>query len=148
MFRSMLKSTIHRATVTRSERHQAGSVTVDPVLMDAADLFPGERVSIVDLTTGARLEAHVVAGERGSGVVAVNGAAAHLVGPGDTIVLVAYGLLDSAQAAAFEPRVVHVDEANRIVDADHAPADLAGPVEPPAETADAAMLDALLQPES
>ncbi len=156
MFRTMLKSKIHRATVTRADLHYVGSVTVDPVLMDAADLLAGEQVTVVDVTNGARLETYVIAGERGSGVVGINGAAAHLVHPGDTVILIAYGTMDSAQAAVFEPRVVFVDDANRIVEAGtdpaHAPdgsglAGGAGP-ETPAETADAAMLDALLQPES
>jgi aspartate 1-decarboxylase len=160
MLRTMLKSRIHRATVTRVDAHHVGSVTVDPVLMEAADLLAGERVSVVDVTNGARLEAYVSAGERGSGVVAVDGAAAHPVRPGDTVVLIAYGQLDSAAAESFEPRVVFVDEDNRIIDpgTDHGLPDtsvadpsLADPslvVEQPAETADAAMLDALLQQES
>ncbi len=146
MLRTMLKSKIHRATVTRADPHHAGSVTVDPVLLDAADLLAGEQVTIVGVTSGARLEASVVAGERGSGVVGVDGAAAHLVRPGDTVVLVAYGRLDAAEAATFEPRVVHVDEQNRIVESGTAPAHPAA-APPPAETEDAAMLDALLAPE-
>ncbi|HEY0449122.1 aspartate 1-decarboxylase [Actinophytocola sp.] len=158
MFRTMLKSKIHRATVTQADLHYVGSVTVDPVLLEAADLLAGEQVSIVDVTNGARLETYVIEGERGSGVVGINGAAAHLVHPGDTVILIAYGLMDSAQAAVFRPKVVFVDEANRIVEAGadpaHAPADsgLVGgsepAAEPPAETAEAALLDALLQPES
>jgi aspartate 1-decarboxylase len=144
MLRTMLKSEIHRATVTRADPHHAGAVTVDPMLLDAADLLAGERITIVDATTGARLEAHVVAGERGSGVL---GAPAHLVAPGDTVSLVAYGLMDAAQAAVFEPRLVLVDDANAIVEpgVDSAPED---PGPRPAETAEAALLDALLQPES
>lgn len=155
MFRTMLKSTIHRATVTHADLHHTGSVTVDPVLMDATDLLAGEQVTIVDLTNGARLETYVIAGERGSGVLGVN---AHLVHPGDTVVLIAYAHLDSAQAAVFRPRVVFVDEANTIVEAGtdpaYVPADsgLTGGAEPAVETAaeteDAAMLDALLAPES
>jgi aspartate 1-decarboxylase len=143
MFRTMLKSTIHRATVTLADPPPVGSVTVDPVLMDAADLLPGEQVTVVDLTNGARLEAPVVAGERSSGVLGVSGAAA-----GDTVVLFSYGQMDSAQAAVFAPRVVLVDECNRIVEADTEPAPVAEPVGETAETADAAMLDALLQQES
>jgi aspartate 1-decarboxylase len=153
MLRTMLKSKIHRATVTQADLHYVGSVTVDPELMDAADLLAGEQVSIVDVTNGARLETYVIAGERGSGVLGINGAAAHLVHPGDIVILIAYGQLDSAEAAAFEPRVVFVDEHNRIVESStdpaHAPAGsgLANGAAP-AETEDAAMLDALLQPES
>ncbi|MPZ85130.1 MAG: aspartate 1-decarboxylase [Actinophytocola sp.] len=161
MFRTMLKSKIHRATVTRADLHYIGSVTVDPVLMEAADLLAGEQVAIVDVTNGARLETYVIEGERGSGVLGINGAAAHLVHPGDVVILISYGLMDSAEAAAFRPKVVFVDEANGIVGAgtDPAPAppgsglvngsEPAGPpVGPPAETAEAALLDALLQPES
>jgi aspartate 1-decarboxylase len=149
MLRTMLKSKIHRATVTQADLHYVGSVTVDPVLMDAADLLAGEQVAIVDVTNGARLETYVIAGERGSGVLGVNGAAAHLVHPGDIVILTSYGQLDTAEAAAYEPRVVFVDEHNRIVEAGtdpaHAPA--AAELVSGAETADAAMLDALLQPE-
>ncbi|HEY7592103.1 MAG TPA: aspartate 1-decarboxylase [Actinophytocola sp.] len=154
MLRTMLKSKIHRATVTQADLHYVGSVTVDPVLMDAADLLAGEQVSIVDVTNGARLETYVIAGERGSGVIGINGAAAHLVHPGDIVILIAYGQMDSAEAASFQPRIVFVDEHNRILetgtDPAHAPAGsgLGDGTEPPAETADAAMLDALLQPES
>jgi aspartate 1-decarboxylase len=115
--------------------------------MDAADLLPGEQVTVVDVTNGARLETYVVEG--GRGVLGVNGAAAHLVRPGDTVVLVSYGQLDAAEAAAHRPRVVFVDEHNRIVEPGaRVPAepDLPSGTEP-AETEDAAMLDALLQPE-
>ncbi|MGX7825688.1 aspartate 1-decarboxylase [Actinokineospora sp. 24-640] len=150
MFRTMLKSKIHRATVTQADLHYVGSVTVDPVLMEAADLLPGEQVAIVDVTNGARLETYVIEGERGSGVIGINGAAAHLVHPGDLVILIAYGLMDSAEAAAYAPHVVFVDADNRVVhlgaDAAHVPADsdlLSG-----AETADAARLDALLAVES
>jgi aspartate 1-decarboxylase len=156
MLRTMLKSKIHRATVTRADLHYVGSVTVDPVLMDAADLLAGEQVAIVDVTNGARLETYVIAGERGSGVLGINGAAAHLVHPGDTVILISYGQMDTAEAAAYEPRVVFVDEHNRIVESGADPADAPGdtdlvsgaaPAETAAETEDAAMLDALLAPE-
>jgi aspartate 1-decarboxylase len=150
MFRTMLKSKIHRATVTQADPHHVGSVTIDAELMDAADLCVGEQVTIVDAGTGACRQTHVIAGERGSGVLGVNGAAANVVAPGDVVVLIAYGLVDSAQAAVFEPRVVYVDEANKIVDADPGPATVAVVDvvdEAAAETRDAAMLDALLAPE-
>jgi len=150
MFRTMLKSKIHRATVTRADLNYVGSVTLDPVLMDAADLVDGEQVAIVDVTNGARLETYVITGERGSGVVGINGAAAHLVRPGDTVVLISYGLMDAAEAAAYRPKVVFVDDANSIVERGtavaHAPVD-SGLVSG-AETVDAAMLDALLAAES
>ncbi|MBA2471647.1 MAG: aspartate 1-decarboxylase [Pseudonocardiales bacterium] len=115
MFRTMLKSKIHRATVTQSDLHYVGSVTVDEDLMDAADLLPGERVAIVDVTNGARLETYVIPGARGSGVVGINGAAAHLVAPGDLVILIAYATMDEAESRHYLPRVVFVDDGNRIV---------------------------------
>jgi aspartate 1-decarboxylase len=115
MMRTMLTSKIHRATVTRADLHYVGSVTVDEDLLDAADLLPGEQVAIVDITNGARLETYVIPGERGSGVIGINGAAAHLVHPGDMVILIAYGVMDEAEAKAHLPRVVHVDADNRVV---------------------------------
>jgi aspartate 1-decarboxylase len=116
MLRTMLKSKIHRATVTQADLHYVGSVTVDEDLMDAADLLPGEQVAIVDVTNGARLETYVIAGPRGSGVIGINGAAAHLVHPGDLVILISYGQLDDAEARRYRPAIVHVDAANRVVD--------------------------------
>src|SRR5262249_6230163 len=115
MLRTMLKSKIHRATVTQADLHYVGSVTVDPDLLDAADLLPGEQVAIVDITNGARLETYVIPGERGSGVIGINGAAAHLVHPGDLVIVISYGLMDTTEAPSYVPAVVHVDERNRIV---------------------------------
>jgi aspartate 1-decarboxylase len=112
----MLKSKIHRATVTQADLHYVGSVTVDLDLMEAADLLPGEQVAIVDVTNGARLETYVIAGERGTGVIGINGAAAHLVHPGDLVILIAYCQMDDAEARAYQPRVVHVDATNGIVE--------------------------------
>ena len=114
MQRTMLKSKIHRATVTQADLHYVGSVTVDEDLMDAADLLPGEQVAIVDVTNGARLETYVITGPRGSGIIGINGAAARLVHPGDLVILIAYGIMDTAEARTFEPRVVFVDADNRI----------------------------------
>ncbi len=88
----MLKSKIHRATVTQADLHYVGSITIDADLMDAADLLPGEQVAVLDITTGARLETYAIEGERGSGVVGINGAAAHLVRPGDLVIVVSSGL--------------------------------------------------------
>src|SRR6266496_2171006 len=116
MLRTMLKSKIHRATVTQADLHYVGSVTVDADLLDAADLLPGEQVAIVDITNGARLETYLIPGERGSGVIGVNGAAAHLVHPGDLVILISYGLMDAEEARSFVPAVVHVDDRNRIVE--------------------------------
>ena len=115
MLRTMMKSKIHRATVTQADLHYVGSVTVDEDLLEAADLLPGELVHIVDVTNGARLETYTIAGERGTGVLGINGAAAHLVHPGDVVILIAYGQMESAEAASFRPSVVFVDQDNRVV---------------------------------
>jgi aspartate 1-decarboxylase len=116
VMRPMLLGKIHRATVTAADLHYVGSCTVDADLLDAADLLPGQQVDIVDVTNGARLTTYVIPGERGSGVVCINGAAAHHVHPGDVVILIAYGLLDDAEARAYVPRVVFVDAQNRIVE--------------------------------
>jgi aspartate 1-decarboxylase len=116
MLRTMLKSKIHRATVTQADLHYVGSVTVDAGLMEAADLLPGEQVAIVDVTNGARLETYVIPGERGTGVIGINGAAAHLVHPGDLVILISYAQMTDAEARAFTPSVVHVDAANEIIE--------------------------------
>ena len=123
MMRVMLKSKIHRATVTQADLHYVGSVTVDEELMEAADLLPGEQVAIVDVTNGARLETYVIPGHRGSGVIGINGAAAHLVHPGDLVILISYGLMSEEEARSYQPRVVHVDAANRIVELGSDPAE-------------------------
>ncbi|MBV2356313.1 aspartate 1-decarboxylase [Streptomyces sp. J2-1] len=115
MLRTLFKSKIHRATVTQADLHYVGSVTIDAELLDAADLLPGELVHIVDVTNGARLETYVIEGERGSGVVGINGAAAHLVHPGDLVIIISYAQFEDAEARAFRPSVVHVDGRNRIV---------------------------------
>ena len=115
MLRTMMKSKIHRATVTQADLHYVGSVTVDEDLLAAADLLPGEQVHIVDSTNGARLETYTIAGERGSGIIGINGAAARLVQPGDLVILIAYGQMDDAEARAFSPHVVFVDADNRVV---------------------------------
>jgi aspartate 1-decarboxylase len=116
LLRTMLKSKIHRATVTQADLHYVGSVTIDEDLLDAADLIPGEQVAIVDVTNGARLETYVIPGQRGTGVVGINGAAAHLVHPSDVVIIIAYAVMDDATARSYQPRVVHVDAANAIVD--------------------------------
>ena len=115
MMRIMMKSKIHRATVTQADLDYVGSVTLDSALMEAADLLEGEQVAIVDITNGARIETYVIPGERGSGVIGINGAAAHLVHPGDLVIIMSYAVLDDAEARALKPRVVHVDQDNRIV---------------------------------
>lgn len=122
MFRTMMKSKIHRATVTHADLHYVGSVTVDADLMAAADLIEGEQVCIVDITNGARLETYVITGEAGSGVIGINGAAAHLVNPGDLVILIAYGVLNEQECREYSPRVVFVDEANKPVELGSDPA--------------------------
>jgi aspartate 1-decarboxylase len=119
MLRTMMKSKIHRATVTQADLHYVGSVTVDEDLLDAADLLPGELVHIVDVTNGARLETYTIAGERGSGVLGINGAAARLVHPGDCVILIGYGQMDTEEARSFKPHVVFVDADNKIVGTGH-----------------------------
>lgn len=116
MRRRMMKSKIHRATVTDANLHYVGSVTVDQDLMDAADLVEFEQVAVVDIDNGARLETYVIAGERGSGDICLNGAAARLVSPGDKVILISYADYEDAELAAYEPAIVHVDTANGIVD--------------------------------
>ena len=123
MMRIMMKSKIHRATVTQADLDYVGSVTLDAALMEAADLLEGEQVAIVDITNGARIETYVIPGERGSGVIGINGAAAHLVHPGDLVIIMSYALLDEAEVRALEPRVVHVDDKNRIVKLGNDPAE-------------------------
>jgi aspartate 1-decarboxylase len=111
----MLKSKIHRATVTQADLHYVGSVTVDRDLMDAADLLPGEQVAIVDINSGSRLETYVIEGPRGSGVIGINGAAARLVQPGDLVILISYATVTDAEARTMQPKVVFVDADNKIV---------------------------------
>lgn len=123
MLRTMMKSKIHRATVTQADLHYVGSVTVDADLLDAANLLPGELVHIVDIDNGARLETYTIAGERGSGVIGINGAAARLVHPGDLVILIAYGQMEDAEAREFEPSVVFVDAENRIIGTGSDPAE-------------------------
>ena len=119
MQRVMLKSKIHRATVTQADLHYVGSITIDADLMDAADLLEGEQVHVVDITNGARLETYVITGERGSGIIGINGAAAHLVNPGDLVIIANYGWMSEQEAAMRRPNVVHVDARNRIVELAH-----------------------------
>lgn len=131
--RTMLKSKIHRATVTHADLHYVGSLTIDLDLLEAADLLPGELVTVVNINTGDRFETYAIAGERGSGVMGVNGAAARLAAAGDLVIVISWASVESTDAAAFAPRVVHVDAANRIVElgADPASAVTEGLVSPP-----------------
>jgi aspartate 1-decarboxylase len=111
----MLKSKIHRATVTEADVDYVGSITIDADLMRSADLLPHEAVHVLDVTNGARLETYVIPGPAGSGVIGINGAAAHLVHPGDLVIIVSYASVAETDAAAWAPTVVHVDARNREV---------------------------------
>jgi aspartate 1-decarboxylase len=113
MHRMMLKSKIHRATVTDCDLHYVGSITLDPDLMEAADVLEFEQVAVLDIDNGQRFETYAIAGERGSGQVQVNGAAARLVQRGDTVIVLSYAAYEPGELEAFEPRIVHVDERNR-----------------------------------
>ncbi|MBO3085040.1 aspartate 1-decarboxylase [Cellulomonas fengjieae] len=112
----MMTGKIHRARVTAADLHYVGSVTVDAELLAASDILPGQQVDVVDVTNGARLTTYAIAGEPGSGQVCINGAAAHLVHPGDVVILIAYGQLSDEEARTYQPHVVLVDDANRIAD--------------------------------
>ena len=118
MHRTMLKSKIHRATVTDADLHYVGSITVDPELLEAADILEHEQVAVVDVDNGARFETYTIAGERGSGEIKVNGAAARLVHHGDTIIVISYAQYDRVEMEHYEPVVVHVNRQNRIVTVD------------------------------
>ncbi len=124
MQRHMLKSKIHRATVTGCDLHYVGSVTLDADLMRSADLLPGELVHVLDIDNGNRFETYVIEGGAGSGEVCLNGAAARLVHLGDRVIIVSYGVFDESELESHEPRVVHVDERNAIVRVDADPASL------------------------
>ena len=119
MQRVMLKSKIHRATVTDCDLHYVGSITIDPDLLEAADILEHEQVHVVDVDNGARFETYTIPGVRGSGEIKVNGAAARLVHHGDTIIVISYGQYDEAELSRYEPRVVHVEaQTNRIITID------------------------------
>ncbi len=122
MRRRMMKSKVHRATVTDANLHYVGSVTIDEDLMDQADLLENEQVTVVDIDNGARLETYVIAGPRGQGDICLNGAAARLVSPGDRVIVISYADYDAGELETYRPRVVHVDTANRPVAAEVAEA--------------------------
>jgi aspartate 1-decarboxylase len=124
MFRTMLKSKLHRVTVTQADLNYVGSVTIDEDLMDAADLLAGEQVAIVDINNGARLETYVIAGPRGSGVVGINGAAARLVHEGDLVIIISYCTVSEAEARELRPTIVFVDADNRITGTGSDPAEV------------------------
>jgi aspartate 1-decarboxylase len=120
MNRVMLKSKIHRATITDCDLHYVGSITIDPDLLRAADILEHEQVHVLDIDNGARFETYTIAGEVGSGTMQVNGAAARLVQQGDTIIVISYAHYEQSELEQYEPRVVHVEaRTNRIVNIDH-----------------------------
>ena len=127
MQRTMLKYKIHRATITDSDLHYVGSITIDADLLEAADMLEHEQVHVLDVDNGARFETYTIAGERGSGMVKVNGAAARLVHRGDTVIVISYAAYDREDLERYEPRVVHVRaRTNHIIDVDNEVATLAG----------------------
>lgn len=115
MLYNMFHGKIHRATVTEANLEYMGSITIDSELLELSGILPGERVQIVDNNNGNRLETYVIAGERGSGVICLNGAAARKVVVGDTVIIIAYAMMDEKEAKNYEPKVVMVDEHNRPV---------------------------------
>jgi aspartate 1-decarboxylase len=124
MNRTMLKSKIHRCRITDSDLHYVGSITVDEDLLDAADIREHEQVHVVDVDNGARFETYTIAGQRGSGEIKVNGAAARLVHTGDTVIVISYASYDEAELESYEPKVVHVKSDNSIITVDDAVAEL------------------------
>lgn len=126
MFREMLKSKIHRATVTQADLHYVGSLTLDRTLMEQADLLAGEKISLVNINNGHRLDTYVIEGRRDSGIVGVNGAAARLMAPGDLVIIISYATVSNNEAAHLQPRVVFVDQYNQPVQVTDDPADTNG----------------------
>jgi len=115
MFLNMFKSKIHRAVVTEANLNYVGSITIDQALMEAADILPNEKVQVVDNSNGSRLETYVIPGPRDSGVICLNGAAARMVQPGDTVIIITYAIMDRDEARTFKPRAILVDEHNKVV---------------------------------
>lgn len=113
MMRNMMKSKLHRATVTEANLHYVGSITIDEDLMDAADLWENERVQVVNINNGARLETYVIPGPRGSGVICLNGAAARHVQPGDKVIIISYALMTEEEARNYRPRILLMNDDNR-----------------------------------
>jgi len=115
MFLTVFKSKIHRAIVTQADLNYVGSITIDEALMEAADIIPNEKVQVVDNNNGARFETYVIPGPRDSGIICLNGAAARLVQPGDTVIIITYCMLEREEARAFKPTVILLDEQNKII---------------------------------
>lgn len=123
MFRTMLHSKIHRATVTQADLNYVGSVTIDKTLMEASDLLPGQQVDIVDINNGNRLTTYVIEGESDSGVIGINGAAARLIAPGDLVIIIGYQMVSEREARSLRPHIVFVDQRNRPVTVGEDPAE-------------------------
>lgn len=119
MLLTMLHSKIHRATVTQADLHYVGSLTIDRDLMDAAGLRPGQEVDVVDVDNGNRLTTYAIEGERGTGILCTNGAAARLISPGDLVIVIAYAQMTPEEADEFEPQVVFVDRSNKVIEVGH-----------------------------
>lgn len=119
MFRTMMNGKIHRATVTEANLNYVGSITIDEELLDAAGMLPNEKVQIVNNNNGARLETYIIPGERGSGVVCLNGAAARLVQPGDTVIIISYVMVAEEKVKDHKPKVLIMDQNNKIADLLH-----------------------------
>ncbi|MBE3573034.1 MAG: aspartate 1-decarboxylase [Moorella humiferrea] len=116
MWRTMMKSKLHRATVTAADLNYIGSITIDSRLMEAADILPNEKVQVVNNNNGARLETYAIPGPPGSGVICANGAAARLVQPGDIVIIISYGIYTEEEARNLKPRVIFLDKGNRVVE--------------------------------
>ncbi|QGQ96838.1 aspartate 1-decarboxylase [Paenibacillus psychroresistens] len=115
MLRTMMKSKIHRATVTEANLNYVGSITIDEDILDLVDIYPNEKVQIVNNNNGARLETYIIPGPRGSGVFCLNGAAARMVHVGDTIIVISYGLMTSEEAKNYKPKVAIMDANNKVI---------------------------------
>lgn len=122
MLRTMLKSKIHRATVTQADLHYVGSCTIDAALMEAADILEGEQIDIVDINNGNRLTTYAITGERGSGIIGINGAAARLINPGDLVIIIAYAQYSNEELQDYRSRVIFVDEQNKQLESGADPA--------------------------
>ncbi|NTW72746.1 MAG: aspartate 1-decarboxylase [Eubacteriaceae bacterium] len=114
MYITMFKSKLHRATITEADINYVGSITIDIDLLEKSDILPGEKVQVVDVNNGERFETYTIEGERGSGVICVNGAAARLVQKGDKAIIISYGMMDKQEAAQFKPKVLILDDENKI----------------------------------
>ena len=117
--RTVMNSKIHRATVTEADVNYIGSITIDEELIEAANISEWEKIEVLNITNGSRLETYVILGERGSGEICINGAAAHLVNPGDLVILVTYKVIEEEKISEHVPTIIHVNERNKIVDIDN-----------------------------